>query len=136
MEAAHVGMVALGDSDLVLANAGDDVRGMNVLDPNGHRIGEVDEIVVDEEERRARLLVVASGGILGLGEHKRLVPVEAVARVDQDVRLHYTHQDVREGAEYDPELADPPDYAGVYNYYGYAPFWHVGYTRPYFHDRR
>ena len=25
--------------------------------PEGHRVGEVDEIIIDEEERRARLLV-------------------------------------------------------------------------------
>lgn len=135
MTTRQIGMVTLGDSDLVLANADDDVRGLSVLDPNGHRIGEVDEIVVDEEQRRARLLVVASGGILGLGQDRRLVPVEAVARVADVVRLNYTHDDVRDGAEYDPELADAPDYAEVYSYYGYTPFWQVGYTKPYFHDR-
>jgi sporulation protein YlmC with PRC-barrel domain len=136
MATGQIGMVALGDSDLVLANEGDDVRGMSVLDPNGHRIGEVAEIVIDEEERRARLLVVTSGGILGLGQDKRLVPVEAVARVGENVRLHYTHDDVQDGVEYDPALTEAPNYAGVYSYYGYTPFWHVGYTRPYFHDRR
>lgn len=128
-------MVALGDSDLVLVNKEDDVRGMSVLDPNGRRVGQVDEIVVDEEARRARLLVVTSGGILGMGEDRRLVPVEAIARVSDDVHLHHTHDDVKHGAQYDPTLADQPDYAGAYDYYGYIPFWQVGYTTPYFHDR-
>ena len=135
MTAGQIGMVALGDSDLVLANEDDDVRGRRVLDPNGHRVGEVDEVVVDEEERRVRLLIVTSGGILGLGVDKRLVPVEAVARVREDVHLHQTHDDVRAGAEYDPALTDPPDYAGVYAHYDYVPFWHVGYATPYFLDR-
>lgn len=135
MTTDQIGMVALGDSDLVLANEDDDVRGMAVLDTNGLRVGEVDEIVVDEEDRRARLLVVTSGGILGLGKEKRLVPVDAIARVSDDVHLHQTHDDVRTGAAYDPELADPPDYAEVYGHFGYSPFWHVGYTVPYFFDR-
>lgn len=135
MTTGQIGMVTLGDSDLVLAHAQDDVRGLSVLDPNGHRVGQVDEIVIDEDERRARLLVVTSGGILGFGETRRLVPVEAVARVGDDIRIHYTHEDVREGMAYDPEIADPPDYAEVYSYYGFTPFWHGGYTRPYFHDR-
>lgn len=60
---------------------------MVVLDANGHRVGEVHDILLDEEQRRARLLVVASGGVLGLGVHHHLVPVEAVARVsDEHVR--------------------------------------------------
>jgi sporulation protein YlmC with PRC-barrel domain len=136
MTTGQIGMVTLGDSDLELANEDDDVRGLRVLDPNGHRIGKVDEIVVDEEERRARLLVVTSGGILGLGEDKRLVPVEAVARVSDDVRLNHTYVHVRKSTEYDPALTDTPAYADVYGYYGYTAFWHVGYTKPYFHDRR
>lgn len=136
MTTQQIGMVTLGNSDLVLANKDDDVRGMSVLDPNGHRIGEVDEIVVDEGERRARLLVVASGGILGFAEDKRLVPIEAIARVGDDIRLNYTHADVRDGAQYDPELKDAPDFAEVYSYYGYLPFWQIGYTSHYFHDRR
>jgi sporulation protein YlmC with PRC-barrel domain len=135
MALKQIGMVVLGDSDLVLADEGDDVRGMSVLDPNGQRVGQVDEIVVDEEERRARLLVVTSGGILGMGEKKRLVPVEAVARVSDDVRLHHTDEDVRRGVEYDPALADPPDFGQVYDYYGYLPFWDFGYTATYFHAR-
>ena len=135
MAAQQIGMVTLGNSDLVLASEDDDLRGMSVLDPNGHRVGKVDEIVVDEKERRARFLVVTSGGILGMGEDRRLVPVEAIARVGDEVNLHHTHQDVRRGAEYDPALADPPDYAGVYDYYGYLPFWDLGYTNSYFHHR-
>jgi sporulation protein YlmC with PRC-barrel domain len=135
MTAGQIGMVALGDSDLVLANEDDDVRGMRVLDPNGLRVGEVDEIVVDEEECRARFLVVTSGGIMGLGEDKRLVPVEAVEGVSEEVHLHQSHDNVRQGAEYDPVLADPPDYSEVYAHYGYTPFWYPGYTAPYFFDR-
>jgi sporulation protein YlmC with PRC-barrel domain len=135
MTTVEFGMVALGDSDLALAAEEDDVRGMRVLDPNGHRVGEVREIVVDEEQRRARLLVVGSGGILGLGECRRLVPVDDVERVGDDVRLRATHDEVRGSSPYDPALADAPDYAGVYGYFGYTPFWLGGYPVPYFHQR-
>jgi sporulation protein YlmC with PRC-barrel domain len=136
MTTGQLGMVMVGDSDLVLANQDDDVRDLRVFDLNGHRIGTVDDIVADEEGRRARLLVVDSLGILGGGEDKRLVPVEAVAHVGQSVHLNYTLEDVRHGTEYDPALTDAPDYLGVYRYYGYTPFWHPDYTSHYFHDRR
>jgi sporulation protein YlmC with PRC-barrel domain len=133
MDAGHVGMVALGEADLVLADPADDVRGLTVMDGTGHRVGEVDEIVVDEQERRARLLVVASGGVLGFGARRSLVPVETVAHVDADFVLLQGTEEERKDAPYDPALIDPPDYAGVYSLYGLTPFWHAGYRRPYFH---
>ncbi|MFC7359813.1 PRC-barrel domain-containing protein [Nocardioides astragali] len=129
-------LVALGDTELDLADERDDVRGMTVLDPRGHRIGEVDEILMDERERRARLLVVASGGILDLCAHRRLVPVEAVDQVGATVRLERSDLHVETGFDYDPDLARPVDYRAVYAYFGYSPFWEGKHATPYFHDRR
>lgn len=132
MSDTQVGMAPLGNSDLVLADEQDDVRGMKVLDPNGYRVGEVDDLIVDEEERRARLLVVADGGFLGIDVHKRMVPVEAVAGVGEEVRLN---DGPRSTPEYDPALVDQLDYSAVYGAYGIMPFWHVGYTQPPFLER-
>jgi sporulation protein YlmC with PRC-barrel domain len=129
-------LVPLADHDLELAEESDDVRGMTVIDVRDHRVGEVDDILVDPVERRARLLVVASGGVLGLGEHRRLVPVEAVARVSDMVRLDRSDLHVESGFEYDPAQAGPVDYRPVYAYFGYAPFWETGHPTAYFHDRR
>lgn len=129
-------LLPLGDSELTLAEEQDDVRGMTVMDVRDHRVGEVEEILLDAEERRARLLVVASGGILGLGEHKRLVPVDAVSRVRAHVRLERSDLHVESGFDYDPARTGPVDYRPVYSYFGYTPFWEDGYAVPYFHDRR
>lgn len=120
---------------LVLAVPADDVRGLPVLDSDGHRVGDVDEIVVDEEDRRARLLVVASGGLLGFGETRSMVPVELVEHVGDNIRLSHTAQDVPDGAQYDPDLVDAPDYDELYNVYGIVPFWYGGHARPHFHHR-
>lgn len=140
----RVEMVTLRDSELVLASPDDDVRGMSVVDANGHRLGEVDDLVVDAQHRRARLLVVTSGGILGLGARQQLVPVEAVTRVDDrvhvDLALGSAHRDAGRSEtdrpeDDDPSLADAPTYAAVYGYYGFTPFWGMGYITPYFHSR-
>jgi sporulation protein YlmC with PRC-barrel domain len=144
MSTSEVDMATLRDSELVLATPDDDVRGMSVVDANGHRVGEVDDLVVDGQHRRARLLVVTSGGILGLGTTQRLVPVEAVSRVDDrvhvDMALGNAHRDASRSetdqpADYDPALAEAPPYAEVYGYYGITPFWGMGYITPYFHSR-
>jgi sporulation protein YlmC with PRC-barrel domain len=134
--ATTVSLLPVGGSDLDLADEQDDVRGMTVVDVRDHRVGQVDEILMDPDERRARLLVVASGGVLGLGEHRRLVPVEAVARVRATVRLERSDLHVESGFEYDPVQPGPVDYAPVYSYFGYVPFWEEGCPTPYFHDRR
>lgn len=130
-----VGLLALKDSDLRLTHAEDDVRGLTVVDAQGDPIGEVDDLVVDEEERRARFLVVASGGFLGLGETKRLVPVDAVTAVDDLVHLQSSRDEVHGTLEYDPELEPWPDLGEVYSAYGYTPFWGPGYISPSFFRR-
>jgi sporulation protein YlmC with PRC-barrel domain len=135
-ETNGVGLMTLKDSDLMLAHATDDVRGLTVTDAQGDSIGEVDDLIVDERERRARFLVVKSGGFLGLGETKRLVPVDAVSAVDDKVHIEPSREEVHGSLEFDPELEPWPDFEGVYNQYGYTPFWGPGYMSPgYFHRR-
>ncbi|GAA1448769.1 hypothetical protein GCM10009641_77520 [Mycobacterium cookii] len=129
-------LLPLAGTGFGLADDQDDVRGMTVLDVRDHRVGEVEEILLDADERRARMLVVASGGVLGLGDHHRLVPVDAVSGVRAHVRLERSDLHVESGFDYDPDLPGPVDYRAVYNYFGYTPFWEDGYREPYFLDRR
>ena len=85
------GLVYLSGSGLDLAVAADDVRGMVVVDPEGHRLGEVGDLVIDVRDRRARILSVVSGGILGLAAFERLIPVETIAKVDERIRVDRTY---------------------------------------------
>jgi sporulation protein YlmC with PRC-barrel domain len=136
MTTLQLHLVPLEDGGVSLAHPDDDVRGMVVLDVHGRRVGEVEDIVVDEQERRARLLVVASGGVLGLGAQRRLVPVEAVARVSEHVRLHHSDLVVQDAGERDPRLLDASSWASLYEHYECIPFWEAEHVIPYFHDRR
>jgi sporulation protein YlmC with PRC-barrel domain len=130
---AEVGLVHLAGSGLDLAVAADDVRGMVVVDPDGHRLGEVRDLVVDTGERRARLLAVVSGGVLGLDTTERLVPVEVVAKVDDRVRVARSCAEITALPSGGPAPADPVSFAAVYGDYGLTPF---GDGRPsYFHAR-
>lgn len=125
-------LIRLADSELTLADPADDVRGKQVLDRNANKIGEVDGLMIDQDERRVRLLELASGGFLGIGERKVLVPVDAVSAIDDDsVYIDSDRDQVAKGPVYDPELV--PDRAIVSDlcsYYGYLPFWHSGYVNP------
>ncbi len=81
---AGIGLVRLGDSEFVPANPEDDLRGKDVYDPHGQRMGSVEDLYVDRQEREVRFLEVGAGGFLGIGEKRFLVPVEAVTKVSED----------------------------------------------------
>ena len=74
----QLGLVSLRESGHELADPHDDVRSLAVLDADGHRMGGVEDLVIDETHRRARLLFVTPGGVLGLGKSRRLIPVDLV----------------------------------------------------------
>src|SRR5919112_3103153 len=75
---AGIGLVRLGDSDFVPANPKDDLRGKDVYDAQGQRIGSVEDLYIDPQERQVHFLEVGAGGFLGIREKRLLVPVEAV----------------------------------------------------------
>jgi sporulation protein YlmC with PRC-barrel domain len=79
-----IGLVRLGDSGFVPANPEAYLRGKDVFDPHGQRMGCVEDLYVDRQEREVRYLEVGTGGFLGIGERRFLVPVEAVTKVSED----------------------------------------------------
>lgn len=125
-------LVKLGDTDLTVADPAEDVRGRNVVDRNGEEIGSVESLLIDEREAKVRFLGVETGGFLGLGAEKRLMPVDAVKGVDEDaVHVDVTGAHVGGSPAYDPELVEARSYYGaLYDYYGYAPYWAPGYAYP------
>lgn len=126
-------LVHLSDTDFTLASDDEDVRGRDVVDRNGDEIGEVDDLIIDPDELHVRFLQVAAGGFLGLGEDKRLVPVDAVTSIDDKVHLDKDGTHVAGAPGYDPDLVrERPQtfYEGLYDYYGYSPFWAPGYIHP------
>ena len=121
----------LSDMDLTVADPAEDIRGRKVRDRNGEDIGEVDDLFVDEEAIKVRFLQIASGGFLGIGETKFLVPVDAITRITDDtVHIDQTGDRVAGAPRYDPALAEEPDWLGYYGYYGYGPYWRAGYAYP------
>jgi hypothetical protein len=67
---------------------------------------------------------VGSGGFLGLGESKSLIPIEAITRMTPDaVYIGHTREHVAGAPRYDPDLV-PTDlhyFFNLYPYYGYPP---------------
>ncbi len=129
----HMGtLVKLTDTTLTVADPAADVRGRKVLDRHGEEIGEVDDLLLDEEKQNVRFLRLAAGGFLGIGEQHFLVPVDAVTKVDADhVHIDRERSRLRDVPTYNPDLVpDPVYYADVYGWWGYRPYWSPGYAYP------
>lgn len=126
-------LTRLSDSDDTVPHA-DDVRGRKVSDRSGNELGKVGDLIIDEAEHKVRFLLVEHGGVLGIGEKKSYIPVDAVSDVtDSEVRIDRTRDQVADAPAYDPELVREPDYYDrLYAHYAYPPFWGGGYVYPRF----
>ena len=122
----------LSDSALTVKDRAEDIRGRKVLDKSGKDVGSIDDLMIDDRDLKVRFLAVASGGFLGMGQTKFLIPIDAVTKVARDaVYIDQTRKHVADGPSYAPELATDRDHlGGLYGYYGYQPYWAKGYRYP------
>jgi sporulation protein YlmC with PRC-barrel domain len=124
-------LVKLRDIGETVADKDEDVRGRHVIDKDGHKLGKIDALLIDDKERKVRFLEVESGGFLGLGERKSLIPVDAIVSIDaHEVHIDQTGSTVAAAPPYDPALAEPKFFEDIYGHYGILPFWGLGYTYP------
>jgi len=107
---AGIGLIRLGESGFVPQNPEDDLRGKDVYDAGGQRVGSVEDLYIDRQEREVRFLDVGAGGFLGIGEKRFLVPVESVVKVAEGwVAIEAGRTEKVEGAApFDTRVVPPP----------------------------
>lgn len=132
MTSSDPALYTLGDRGETVDGSANDVRGREVKDKDGNGIGAVADLLVDDQEHKVRFLLVEHGGFLGFGEKKTLIPVDAITKITEDeVLLDQSRERVAAAPGYDPKLVDDRPYnSSIYTYYGYAPYWGVGYGYP------
>jgi sporulation protein YlmC with PRC-barrel domain len=124
-------LVRISDTNLALAERAEDIRGRTVMDMAGEELGKVDDLFIDEQDHKVRLLEVSSGGFLGLGATKFLIPVDAIRRITDDaVYISQSRERVAGAPRYDPALVDDRYVSDVYGHYGYPPYWGPDYRYP------
>ena len=123
----------LHEIGVVLSDVGEDMRGLDVRDISGEKIGTVDELLVDDQEKQIRLLVVGMQGSPGLENVQVLIPVDTVVRITRaDVYIRRTRRHVAGAPPYDSRILDQQYLEAVYAYYGYYPYWAPRYSFPSF----
>lgn len=84
-ENANRRLKELGGSDFEIAEGQPDIRGWDVKDENGKQIGEVDELIFDEESRKVRYIVLdLEDNDFDLDDHDVLVPIGIAQLHDKD----------------------------------------------------
>jgi len=77
---AQSGRDAAVNSPLVLSSArlASDLRGRDIYNPQGEKIGSIGDVIVDINSGHAPYVVVGSGEVLGMGGSQRAVPIGAL----------------------------------------------------------
>ncbi len=121
-------LIRLSETGETVARVEDDIRGRKVRDREGEELGEVKDLLVDDQEHRVRLLQVEHGGTLGFGAQHAFIPVDAITSIGaEEVVVDVTRERVAGAPTYDPEVVDEPEFYGsLYGYYGYPGFWGPG----------
>jgi sporulation protein YlmC with PRC-barrel domain len=121
MEQNEATLVKLSDSAFVLEDPNQDLRGLDVYDRDGQKVGTVEDFYVDPEERNVRFLEVGAGGFLGIGEKHFLIPIEAVRGANEDtVSIDQSRERVLGAPDFRVDTAPTADYVRhIYGYYGY-----------------
>src|SRR4051812_43135597 len=103
MPEPYTALVKLSDINFRLADPAQDIRGRKVIDCNDKQVGHIDELLIDDTEKKVRFLRVASGGVLGIGSQKILIPVELITRVTPEtVYIARSCEHLAEAPIYDP----------------------------------
>jgi len=104
----------LGGSDYEIADGEPDIRGWDVKDANGQRIGEVDELIFDVQSRKVRYMVIdLDNNDLDLDDRDVLVPIGLAQLKDDgdDVILNnITADQLRALPEYDDDNEITPEH--------------------------
>ncbi len=107
----------LGDmGDWHVAEGEPDIRGWDVVDTNGNKVGTADDLMFSESAGAAIMALVSHGGFLGMGGEKTLVPIDRLdLDMDNDQAVFNGSQDDLKNA---PRYRDQSrDFGPFYDYW-------------------
>ncbi len=92
------------------------LNGLNVVGPDGEKLGKVDSIYLDQETERPEWAAVKSGFF---GSHVSLVPLATADLAGEELRVPYTKDQLQGAPHQDPDGAlSPSEEAKLFEHYG------------------
>ena len=105
------------------------LTGDPVINETGEHLGNLEELMLDLDSGRVAYAVISFGGIMGLGNKLFAVPWQAL-RVDTDrkaVVVNIARDLLEQAPGFDkdnwPDTSEPTWLSGIFQYYGYEPYW-------------
>lgn len=80
------GAAARAGASPLMSMQASDIRGKDVVNAQGEDIGDVDEIVMSNQDRRL-YAVISTGGVLGIGAQEVVVPLEELQLQEDNLML-------------------------------------------------
>lgn len=121
----------MADATSITSNtliAAEKVTGTNVYNPNGDKLGNVEDIMIDKVSGKAIYAVMSFGGFLGIGDKHHPLPWASL-KYDTSMEGYVVNLDktTLEGApsyDSDDDFSWTPDYGRkVDKYYGVPTYW-------------
>ena len=103
----------------------DALTGLTVQNPQGEKLGEISEVLVDVQDGQLGYAIVSSGGVLGMGEQKYIVPFRALQLGEGDTLLLDIPADrFKQAPQGQVEQAFSQDKGRqIHQFYGVSPYW-------------
>ena len=122
----------LTSSGLELDDPSRDLRGRQIVDRDDNTVGTVVELLIDPGLRIPRMLLLETGGLLGMGKKQYLVPLEAVLEEGDQLRMQRHKDEITNEPEYHPADGEEEElqYGQVYAAYNVRPYWEVESVAP------
>lgn len=111
-----------------------DVRGTAVSDPTGHEIGSIDRLMIDPQRGQVAYVLIATGGVLGLGQRWAPVPFQRLSwsagrhgyTVTLPAWLVQAMATLPRQEEALPVRVSRRELTAFYRRYGVPPYWESG----------
>lgn len=109
--------------------AADDLKNFTVQDTRGEKVGKVSQVLVDVDSGRIGYAVVSSGGFLGMGGQKYIVPFNALKSGEkgQTLTLDIQKDQLKQAPKGDIEqVMNRETGREIHQFYGVSPYWEEG----------
>lgn len=103
--------------------------GDQVVNTRGEDLGKLEELMIDLSSGRVAYAVLSFGGFLGMGNKLFAIPWSAmtVNTRDKNIVLDVEKSVLENAPGFDkdhwPQISDENWLIGIYEYYGYKPYW-------------
>ena len=101
------------------------IKGSKVVNVKEEHLGNIEEIMIDQERGRIAYAVLSFGGLLGVGNKKFAIPWEALesSRGDYILRIDKSVLEKSEGFDKEEWSLTRDELANVYTHFGLQPYW-------------